>query len=452
MATDLSLSKFSYSEASTSPVGTVPQALAVSGNYAYIINQNTPVLTIYNVTSPEFPSLMSSLPLPSSGADIKVNGNYAYVGTYGASRDFLVIDVSNPSSPSIVGDLPLTNFVSRLAVLGNYAYVTHGISTNLVSVINITNPASPSLTTTITSGDLPVDIVAVHHAGTNPGDYIYFTNALDNTVRIFNVDNPASPSPAGTVTLPLCHPNGIAITQNTNFISVACNDTFEVATINVVDPMAPNSVGSFPLNGGFFPLNMSNISNIDVAPDDTIYVSDNNNNIAVISQSGCTTCPYFKVQLPAHGTATYKYIRTSGNYLYATNLNDNSFSAINISTLGQSRAKAGNDMTYVLQTKNVSANDARGVQVTDTLPADTTLLNVSSSQGSCSSLPCTLGTVNGYPRVPTIATVNITTNVNAASGTSPITNNAGILITSSDFDTNTADNTASLNTTVVFIP
>lgn len=54
---------------------------------------------------------------------------------------------------------------------------------------------------------------------------------------------------------------------------------------------------------------------------------------------------------------------------------------------------AGEDVTYLVTVTNDGPSDATGVVVTDTLPAGLTVANVFSSQGACSSLPCSLGTI-----------------------------------------------------------
>ncbi|WP_154723337.1 DUF7933 domain-containing protein [Ilumatobacter coccineus] len=54
---------------------------------------------------------------------------------------------------------------------------------------------------------------------------------------------------------------------------------------------------------------------------------------------------------------------------------------------------AGEVVTYLITVSNAGPSDATGVVVTDTLPAGLTAVNVFSSQGACSSLPCSLNTI-----------------------------------------------------------
>ena len=81
------------------------------------------------------------------------------------------------------------------------------------------------------------------------------------------------------------------------------------------------------------------------------------------------------------------------------------------------------------------------VVVTDTLPAGFTATSISSSQGSCTALPCTLGTLpaGGSATVTIVGTV-------AATVTTSLVNLAGV--TSSTADPNSANNATSLTTGV----
>ncbi len=54
---------------------------------------------------------------------------------------------------------------------------------------------------------------------------------------------------------------------------------------------------------------------------------------------------------------------------------------------------AGQNLTYDIVVTNLGPSAATAVQVIDTLPANFVLAGVSSTQGGCSALPCTLGTI-----------------------------------------------------------
>ena len=58
-----------------------------------------------------------------------------------------------------------------------------------------------------------------------------------------------------------------------------------------------------------------------------------------------------------------------------------------------SPAIPGQDLNYTILVTNTGPSDAQNVTVTDTLPASYTLALLTSSQGGCASLTCTLGTI-----------------------------------------------------------
>lgn len=104
----------------------------------------------------------------------------------------------------------------------------------------------------------------------------------------------------------------------------------------------------------------------------------------------------------------------------------------------------GSNVTYTITVKNIGELPATGVTLTDTLPAGATLVSANSTTGTCTgttTINCNLGTLNGG----TIVTVTIV--VTPPLGT--ITNTA--TATLNEADAVTANNTATVNTTVDLI-
>ena len=104
-------------------------------------------------------------------------------------------------------------------------------------------------------------------------------------------------------------------------------------------------------------------------------------------------------------------------------------------------AVPGQSLLYVLTVRNAGPSDAREVVVTDTLPVGFTPTSISSSQGGCSALPCTLGTLGAGGS----ASVSIQGTV-AATVTASLVNLAGV--SSSTPDPGSANNTTSVTAAV----
>src|SRR5262249_50412788 len=105
-------------------------------------------------------------------------------------------------------------------------------------------------------------------------------------------------------------------------------------------------------------------------------------------------------------------------------------------------ATVNGTVTYTLNVTNNGPSAATGVTLTDTLPASTTFVSVMTNKGSCtgtSTVNCNLGTLaSGASATITIAVTP------TAVGT--ISNTASV--TGSEFDPNTANNSASVTTMV----
>ncbi len=106
-------------------------------------------------------------------------------------------------------------------------------------------------------------------------------------------------------------------------------------------------------------------------------------------------------------------------------------------------ALAGANLTYKLTIANAGPNTATAVKVTDTLPAGVALVSVTPSQGTCSfstTVICQLGSLTAGGA---LASVTLIVKPSAAG---QLSNSASV--SSPVLDPNSANNTASLNTTV----
>jgi hypothetical protein len=220
-------------------------AVAVSGNYAYVAAGYANRLTVINITNPTNPYIMSSLSDNTnlaSPSDIQVVGNYAYIADQtgnGSEPNFTIVDISNPVHPVVVGtviDNAALSGAYRLRVQGNFAYVAAS-NQSAVAVIDISNPANPRVlgyvqSTSGINSPIGLDLAdnggyvlasSVHAAGETTPRYPPYTPTT-GTIAAIEVDPVLNGVAISTSSEP---PNGTAHTT-ANF-SFATTD--QVATV-----------------------------------------------------------------------------------------------------------------------------------------------------------------------------------------------------------------------------
>lgn len=207
----------------------VKDSIAYFGNGAY--------LEVADVSDPSNPVKLSKVLLPSTVQGIDVSGNYAYVANdnYGLR----IIDISNKYTPYEVGfyDLGTDTFAGgalKVCVAGNYAYVAGG-NDHKLRIFAVSSPSSPTLLMTYDTGDF-LGNVAVS------GSYAYLAN--NNGLRILNINNPSSPTEVGFYD-----------TQGSNrHVFVSGNYAYlgdygdGLRIIDVSNPASPTEVGYYNIN------------------------------------------------------------------------------------------------------------------------------------------------------------------------------------------------------------
>ena len=258
-------------------------AMAVQGNYAYIVagNSSVPqgVLIIEDISNPSSPVSISSTYSSSAGWNaITVQGNFAYLSGVEINSDSgdctvsQVYNISNPSSPSSLGSAyqcsPITDGVGsaeaghymytfgqnyiqvydvtnpayvlagnqvnvlgiqKMIIQGRYAYITGGTSGKTFYVYDLSNPALPTLAGSYTSS-FNIQNLAVQ------GRYVYESSGT--TMQIYDVSSPTSPKlVSSTTTL-----SGNSISVDGRYAYVGTSTGMQ--TFDVSNPSAPVLVGT----------------------------------------------------------------------------------------------------------------------------------------------------------------------------------------------------------------
>src|SRR5215831_6225984 len=155
-----------------------PQAVAVSGRYAYVVYLSASTLQIFDVSDPSSPVGLGTASTGRQPWFVAVAGRYAYI-VNGNGNSLQIFDVSNPSSPVNVGTAG-TGPVGPIsvAVAGRYAYVAN--VANSLQIFDVSNPFNPMSVGTASTG-----------SGSNPrsvavsGRYAYVANNAGNSLQIF---------------------------------------------------------------------------------------------------------------------------------------------------------------------------------------------------------------------------------------------------------------------------
>lgn len=208
-------------------LGLNPTAIAVSGNYAYVVDTDSEDLKVVNAGDPAAPFIEGSLDIGTLPRAVAVSGNFAYVVDEG-SDDLKVIDVSNPAAPSLAGSLIIGSGPRAVAVSGNYAYVVDEGSASL-KIINVTNPAAPSLAGNLAIGSAPRSVAI-------SGNYAYVVDEGSDDLKVVDVSNPATPSLAGSLNIGPA-PQSVAVSGDYAYVVDMGSDDLKV--INVSVPSAP---------------------------------------------------------------------------------------------------------------------------------------------------------------------------------------------------------------------
>jgi hypothetical protein len=124
---------------STTTTGSSPYSVAVSGNYAYVVNYSSGTLEIFNVSTPSAPTLASTTTTGSSPDSVAVSGDYAYVAN-NYSYSLQIFNVSILSTA--------INLTGNISALGNATFQS---ATNNASVFEIQNAAGNLLLNVNTS-------------------------------------------------------------------------------------------------------------------------------------------------------------------------------------------------------------------------------------------------------------------------------------------------------------
>ncbi len=157
--------------------------LFVAGPYAYIVNDTQ--LTIVDISNPALPHLTSSF-IEGQASDVFVSGHYAYVST--PFNGLNIYNIADPFHITSVVNVPFATAVNQTVVDGNTAYVVL-TNANEIQAFNVSDPTQPQLvsTTSFVAPDAPVSVAVSGH-------YLYVTKTgTAGRLQVFDVSDPTAP-------------------------------------------------------------------------------------------------------------------------------------------------------------------------------------------------------------------------------------------------------------------
>ena len=216
----------------TTSVGDAPRNIAVSGKYAYVLNYSTHDISVLDISNPSAPIQISTFDLVSgNNMNLTISGRYVYVITDASSNNFIIIDVSDPYSLREVSRGSVGSGPYAVAVSGKYAYTANYYDNN-ISVVDISNPLIPVLISSTTVGVKPYDIVI-------SGRYAYTANSASDTISIVDISNPSVPTQIATTSVGAA-PRTLAVSGR--YVYVANYSSTNISVVDVSSSTVPSQI------------------------------------------------------------------------------------------------------------------------------------------------------------------------------------------------------------------
>lgn len=326
-----------------------PQAVVVSGDYAYITSYGGNALEIVNVSDPANPVHAATLtdgggvaPFLNQPWGLAVVGNYAYVVS-SRSHALEIIDITNPEQPVHAGSLvdgegsaPFLYSPLSIAISGHYAFIGLGSSNSSIrglEIIDIANPTRPVHKGFLADGGGSPPYLKAIYSVTIQGNYAYMTDQISSALEIVDITDPALPVHKGSL---LGNSFTSASQQVINPFSVAVSGDYAyvvgqaISGLNIVDirnPAQPTFV-----NAAFPGLTFSSRSVF--IKDNKAYVASRASN--ALSIVDITTLPVNLISTVKSGAGGAlltepKSIFVSGNYAYVASSVDRALEILDIS-------------------------------------------------------------------------------------------------------------------------
>lgn len=205
-------------------------SIAVAGDLA-LVTDPYDGLYVADVSNPNAPVQIGHYETPGEAEDVAIAGSHAYVAEATALR---IIDISSPVAPTEIGSIA-TDEAMSVVVVGDYAYVVGG---RFLRVVDVSNPFAPVEVGSSFTADGRSSAVVVG------GDFAYITD-FDTGLHAVSVVNPAAPVEVGLLLIP-GYVQNVAVAGNHAYVVSGTGGLFAIDVSHPADPIA---VGFVPITG-----------------------------------------------------------------------------------------------------------------------------------------------------------------------------------------------------------
>lgn len=222
------------------PIGGDAFRLQLQGDYAFVgSDMNQYAVHIIDISIPDNPaeiSVWQSGQYTSAFADLAVGNQHFYCVNGG--YQYNIVDFSDPVNPVQVGTIATSRIALNTAIANGYLYIAQFRYRMLI--YDLSNPAAPALVSEFDMGtpistDLEIQ------------DSLMVLSRINSGVALIDLSDPVNPQ----LLLDLFKPSeNIASVQSAlngdRLYLAGVNDTW---SINIADPAAPAAINSFPTGG-----------------------------------------------------------------------------------------------------------------------------------------------------------------------------------------------------------
>lgn len=333
-------------------------------------------------------------------------------------------------------------------------------NTTFVSLTQVNG--TPAVCSPLAPGDTGTTGCSIALFGSGQSAQFTLTVEVGNTASVTNTAN-ASTSSFDTNTANDTDSVTTTVTPIADLAVVKSGPASVVATTDVTYTVTVTNNG---------PSDASNVTLTDNVPAGTTFVSANQTSGPTFSCSGTTTISCSIATLASGATATFEFVMNvdvanAGPIANTANVSSSTAdpdSSNNSSTTNTTvtpapvdlsitkiadhdRVLVGTNITYTITVTNGGPGTATNTTVTDTIPANTTYVSATPSQGTCSgttTVTCSLGTLTAG------ANATITLVVTAPSTPQPVVNTA--TVSSNETESDPPDNTTTSTVNAAVLP